>query len=174
MQHYELMYIVPMSFTVNELPEVTKKVTAFLTERGAEIGKNESLGKLKFAYPLEKMSHGYYQLVEFDMDPANVLEVDTDLKLSNQVLRYILTKKKIKSEDELAAEQRLREKIAEQDKGKRSIFDDDVDEADERTPIKKKTVKAPVKTEKTQEEKVSIEDLDKKLDAILEGEDMLQ
>ena len=171
-QHYELTYIVPMTFTVDELPVITKKVADLLKEHGGEIVKDESMGKLKFAYPINKLSHGYYQVVEFDMPGENLVEIDSTLKIAEDVLRYILVKKKVKSEDELAAEQRLRDKIAEQDQGRKSIFDEDDGEEEVSKPTKPK--KAPVKTEKSEEEKVGIEDLDKKLDSILEGDDMLQ
>jgi small subunit ribosomal protein S6 len=163
-----------MSYTIDELPKAKEVVLAYLKEEGADNIKEETLGKKKFAYPINKMSHGYYEIVEFDMDPANLKEVESNLKLANEVLRHVLVKRKLRSEEELAAEQRLREKIAEQEKGRKSIFDEEDDSTDEKpsAPKKSRTLEK-VKQEK-EAEKVEIGDLDKKLDAILEGDDMLQ
>ena len=173
MQHYELTYIVPMTYTIDELPAIKKAVSATLTDNGAAIVKESSLGKNKFSYPINKLSHGYYEVVEFDMDPANMATVERALQLTDEIVRHLVVTKRIKSEKELAAEQRLREKIAEQEKNRRSIFDEDEDESGDVAPTPKRTKTRKPKTEKA-EEKVAIEDLDKKLDAILEGEDMLQ
>lgn len=172
--HYELTYIVPMSYTIDELPAITKKVAAILTEHGAEKLKEVSLGKLKLAYQLNKFSHGYYQVVEFDAPGQSLIEVNKALKLTNEVLRYLLVSKRIKGEEELRIEQRLREKIAKQSLERKSIFDEETDEEDTK-PARKPA--APVRTHVAapiEKEKVNMEDLDKKLDEILGGEDMLK
>lgn len=174
MQHYEMMYIIPMSYTINEVPTIKSSVKKILEENGAQIDKEESLGKQKFAYPIKKLSHGYYEIIEFNMPPLNLIEVDKVLKISDDVVRYLIVKKKIKSETELAAEQKLREKIAEQDKNRKSIFDEEEDV--EMVKPKKTRVARTQEVKKKEEEagKVDISDIDEKLDAILEGEDMLQ
>lgn len=173
MKHYEITYIVPMSYTVNELPEIKQKINGILADHGASIVKESSLGKLKFAYPIEKLSHGYYEVVEFDVDPSQINELDKVLRIEQQVLRYVIVSKKIKTEAELAAEQKLREKIAEQDKNRKSIFDE---EEEEEFEAPKKKLRKPMKKDApaTEGGKTEMVDLDKKLDAILEGEDMLQ
>ncbi len=174
MKHYELTYIVPMSYTVDDLPSIKERVVGTLKEHGASIVKEHSLGKLKFAYPINKLSHGYYEVVEFDIDPSQVAELERIYRIETGVVRYVIVSKRIKTEAELAAEQKLREKIAEQDKNRKSIFDEE-DEDDLDTP-RRKPRKTPRKesTYAPREEKTEIVDLDKKLDAILEGEDMLQ
>jgi len=179
MQHYELTYILPMTYTVDEIPGLAKKVTTQLTDYGATIAKETSMGKLKFAYPINKLSHGYYNVVEFDMEGEKTAELETFMRLSEDVVRHMLVIKRIKSEQELANEQKVREKIAKQDQERGSIFDE-VDE--DETPRPKRPARAksaPRAAEKSapateSEKKEAIADLDKKLDAILEGDDMLK
>lgn len=172
MNHYELTYIVPMSYTVDELPAIIKKVDAILTEHGAENLKESSMGKLKLAYQIGKFSHGYYQVVEFDAPGSSLIEVNKALKLTNEVLRYMLVTKRIKGEKELLIEQKLREKIAKQNLERKSIFDEETEEEEIKAPRKPITPRPAAP--KAEKEKVSMEDLDKKLDSILGGEDMLQ
>jgi len=169
MSHYELTYIVPMSYTVDELPKIVKQVSTILADHGAEHLKETSMGKLKLAYQIGKFSHGYYQVVEFDCETPAIKEINATLKLTNEVLRYMLLTKRIKTEAELMAEQRLREKIYKQNLDRKSIFDEETDE-DEKP---KRPMHKPVKKIE-EKEKVNMEDLDKKLDSILGGEDMLQ
>lgn len=171
MNHYELTYIIPMSFTVDEVPKINENVSGILKEHGAKIAKETSMGKLKFAYPINDLSHGYYQVVEFDVEPSQILEINKTLGLHHEIVRYLLVTKRIKTEEELAADQRLRDKIAKQELERRSTMDED--ESVEEKP-KRSFSKAKPSVAKHEEEKVSIEDLDKKLDAILEGEDMLK
>lgn len=177
MNHYELTYIVPMSYSVDEMPNIAKKVKSILTDAGATIAKEESLGKLKFAYPIEKLSHGYYNVVEFDCEGASLAEIEKSIKITHGILRHMVVSKRIKSEKELAAEQKLRAKIAEQEKNRKSIFDEEDEEETDSTPRPKKARKSTKSADTKEKEaapKVDIADLDKKLDAILEGEDMVK
>lgn len=167
-----------MSYSVDEMPAIAKKVASIITDTGATIAKEESLGKLKFAYPIDKMSHGYYNVVEFDCEPTKLIDIDKVIKITHGVIRHLIVTKRIKSEKELAAEQKLRVKIAEQEKNRKSIFDEDEDDDTDTAPAKpkkaRKTSKPTDAKEKEVAPKVDIADLDKKLDAILEGEDMVK
>jgi small subunit ribosomal protein S6 len=176
MNHYELTYIVPMSFSVDEMPAIAKNVNKLLEDAGAKIAKETTLGKIKFAYPINKQSHGYYNVVEFDCEPLRLIEIEKTIIIANGVARHLIVTKRIKSEKELAAEQKLRAKIAEQDKNRKSIFDEEEgDEEQEHAPRPKRAKKERAKIESAPKvEKVDIADLDKKLDAILDGGDMVQ
>ena len=169
MQHYELTYIVPMSFTVDEVPAINQKITKLLTEHGATNIKETNLGKLKLAYQIAGFSHGYYSAIECDLETNQMSEINRSLQLSTDILRFLFLKKRIKTDKEIASEQRLKEKIARQDVGRRNILEDEDEEA-EMITRKKPYRSAPRKEEET----VDIADLDKKLDAILGGEDMLK
>ena len=170
MTHYELTYIVPMSFTVDEVPSLNQKITKLLADHGATNLKETNLGKLKLAYQINGFSHGYYNVIECDLETNQMAEINRTLQLSSDVLRFLFLKKRIKTDKEIAAEQRLKEKIARQDVGRRNILEDEEDEPEMITRKKPFNKSAP----KKEEEKVDIAELDKKLDAILGGEDMLK
>lgn len=173
MQHYELTFIIPMSYTIDEVPGIIKKVKDLLGEHEAKIVKEESMGKLKFTYPIKKMTHGYYQICEFDVEPSQIASLNRQLTIMNEVTRFLLVKKRIKSEKELAAEAKLREKLAKQAQERKSIFDEE-DEQPVMDSPKPKMHKAKAPKAEVEKEKVAIEDLDKRLDSILDGEDMIK
>lgn len=151
LEHYEVLYILPMSYTAEEVKPITQKVAELIKTNGGTITKEQDLDKQKFAYPIKGQSHGYYFLYEFDLPTDKLLGLNRILQLTNEVLRYIVVKKQIKTEEQLKQEAKIQEKIA----AKRE---------------KEKTEEA--KEEKVSKEKakpkISLEDLDKKLDEILE------
>jgi len=160
-EHYELLYLVPMSYTTDELKPIVEKVAALIKENDGTITKDDNLGKQKLAYPIKHLSHGYYLLYEFDLPKANLQKLNHALSLSHEVLRFLITKKKIKTEAEIKAEKVLQEKLAK--KKEKEI---------EKFKAEKEEVKEKPKKE-TGKEKISLEDLDKKLDEILDTKDVI-
>ncbi|MBD3359726.1 MAG: 30S ribosomal protein S6 [Candidatus Buchananbacteria bacterium] len=160
-EHYELLYIVPISYSVDELKPITEKIIKLIKDYNGEITKEEDLGKLKLAYPIKQQSHGYYQLVEFKL-PTNVLKsLNESLRLINEVLRFLIVKKKIKTEKELIKEKALQDKLAKKK-----------EEAIEKIKAAKEEPKEKTQ-EKDGQDKVSLEDLDKKLDELLDTDDIV-
>jgi len=157
LEHYELLYIVPMSYTADELKPIVEKVAGLIKENQGTITKDENLGKQKLAYLIKHMSHGYYLLYEFDLPKANLQKLNRALSLSQEVLRFIITKKKVKTEAEISQEKALQEKLA---KRKEKEI--------EKMKAEKVEIKEKPKKEKATKEKISLEELDKKLDEILD------
>lgn len=155
-QHYELMSIIPAQYTSEEVTQINEKIRSLISENGGAVSKEENLGKLKFAYQIEKMSHGTYLIHEFDMDPSELQNLDKTLKLTKEVLRFIAVKKRIKTAEEVQREEEIKKKIAAKQEEKERA------QEEKAKPAKKDT-----------KDKIKVEDLDKKLDEILEGSDML-
>lgn len=166
-EHYELMVLLPMSFTSDEVPGVITKVKGLITEHKGTLVADRSMGKLKLAYPIDHMSHGYYHVIDFDMQTDQLKEFSRSLKLAKEVLRYILVTKRIKGAEELAAEAKFEEKLARMraEEAAREREQGDDDQPRPRKRIAKKTA-AP-------KEKLTMEQLDKKLDEILENKDIV-
>ena len=160
-KHYEILYILQANYTAEEVKPINVKIKKLIEEQGGRITKEDFLGKLKFAYPIKSQSHGYYQVLEFDLPKQNLHNLNNSLKLTNEILRFIIVKQKVKTEKEIKAEKDLQAKLA---KRKEVAIDKMKEE-------KKEAKEKPKKEEKR--EKVSLEDLDKKLDEILGGDEML-
>ena len=152
---YEFLYIVPSNFSDTEIDGVAKNVTALLEKAGAKIEKTENLGKIKLAYPINKVRHGTYILSYVSFEDKSVLaKLDTDLKHMDEVLRHVL----IKREGGIPAHQVTLTSYQEPltPEGKRAAAQV------ERPPVKQQ--------EAPSEEKMSVADLDKKLDEILDSD----
>ncbi len=89
---YELLYLIPAPLTEKDLPNVSKKVKKLIEQLGGKISKEENLGNKKLAYPIKQIYRGFYLLLNFEIDPKKLKELDQKLKLMSEILRYLITK----------------------------------------------------------------------------------
>ena len=65
MNNYETVFILTPVLSDAQMKEAVEKFTNLLKEQGAEIVNEENWGLRKLAYPIDKKTTGFYQLVEF-------------------------------------------------------------------------------------------------------------
>jgi len=172
---YELCALFSGVSTPDEIDEMAKQVEALLSAAGAEIKFSHSLGRKKLAFKIAGNTHGEYRSWLFSADTAGIPELNKKLQLGNFVMRHLITVL-----DEKIIAKRI-QKAAEAKAPKREIAEEaeletKPEAAEEKIPTfepeeaprvsEPETPARPVK-EKT---KVSFEDLDKKLDEILEND----
>lgn len=93
MTEYELMYIVPTTFTEEGVAAVESSVGAILAKAGANVTQTVRLGKFRLAYPIKRQHHGHYTLVHFTAEPSAVASVNEALRLTpDQALRHLILK----------------------------------------------------------------------------------
>jgi small subunit ribosomal protein S6 len=156
MNHYEIMYIVPVKATGEEPTAVQDKVRAMLQASGAKVTSEDSLGKRKLAYPIDHVRHGNYVVLECDLPADQVKTVNDWFRLSPDVLRAMVVAKKVKSPEQLERERALQAKLA-------RIHA----KAEEAT---RTSTQPAANTPTAEQPKVNLEELDKKLEQILEEE----
>lgn len=164
-EHYEILYILPISLTPEETTPFVEKVAAFIKDNGGEITKDDNLGKQKFAYPIKALTHGYYFLYEFDLPKAHLSKLNRSIQLMPEVVRYLIVKKRIKTEQDIADEKATEERLA-----KRKEKEIEKLKAEKESPAKASEDKDKKPSGK---EKMSLEDLDKKLDEILDTNEIM-
>ena len=93
--HYELLYIISNKYSEDELPAINENVKKFIIQQGGSLTKEDNWGKKRLAYPIKHFRHGYYQLIEFDLpnSQVNINVIDNNLRLSDQILRHQIIKK---------------------------------------------------------------------------------
>ncbi len=152
MSHYEIMYIVPVKMGEDNTTEVQTKVQNMLKENQAVITQEENLGKKKLAYPINHMRHGTYFVVECDLETQNVKPVSEWFRLSADILRAQIIAKEIKTPEQIARDKAWQSKLAKKQADAEAVED-----------TKTSTLKVP-------EQKVKLDELDKKLEEILAKE----
>ena len=90
MPQYELMYIVSSNVSDDQIPTVTDGVLKFITDLGGKVLKEEKLGKKKLAYPIAKTRNGFYDVVNFEMEPSKLAELDLKVRTADGVIRHLI------------------------------------------------------------------------------------
>ena len=92
MNQYETVFILTPVLSDEQMKEAVKKYEDQLTSRGAEIVHEENWGMRKLAYPIQKKSTGFYQLIEYKTEGNVIADVETELKRDERVMRFLTVK----------------------------------------------------------------------------------
>lgn len=191
-QQYELMFIVPGSLDDAQVPEIKNRVLTFINEAQATVGTDVDLGRRRLAYQIKRQTTGHYFVLQFTAEQDAVAALDKKLRLDAEILRYLLIKASVRSAEDIKA------MLAEPERTQVVVEEPAVAEptapvqaqvqAEEFGPTVKRDDPAPGETKNvtdaeeveaepvaeaattTEEEDPikSIEELDKKLDALLD------
>jgi len=163
MQHYELLAILTAKLDNAGEAAAERKIFDLVAKEKGAITKQEQLGKHKLAYEIQHETYGTYVLVEFDMEPRALLQLDRNVRLISEIVRYIIVKKAVKTAKQIAEEQMIHEKVEQRLARERQ------EQQAAAAPPPLPAAPAAEKPKGT-EKKISLEDLDKKLDDILKEE----
>ena len=90
MREYELMFIVDPRLSDEEVVEVTDQYKTMIETSGGEVVKEESWGKRKLAYQIEKLNEGNYTLLHIRSENGSPFqEVEQRMRQNEKVLRYL-------------------------------------------------------------------------------------
>ena len=90
MREYELMFIVDPRLTDEETVALTDQYKEMIQSSGGEVFKEESWGKRKLAYQINKLSEGSYMLFFVHSEDGAVFkEVEQRMRQNENVLRYM-------------------------------------------------------------------------------------
>ena len=92
MNQYETVFILTPVLSDAQMKEAVDKFKDILTNMGAEIINEENWGLKKLAYPIEKKSTGFYELVEFKAEPTVIANFELQLRRDERILRYLTVK----------------------------------------------------------------------------------
>ncbi len=92
LQDYELALIFSPELAEDGLETSVNKVSQFITERNGTLADVAKWGKKKLAYPIRHFLEGNYVVARFQMSPRLTRELEAGLQISEDVLRYLLTR----------------------------------------------------------------------------------
>ena len=144
MTKYEVLCLLSGNHSDDEIIPIKDKIREMIKKRGGLIVSEENFGKRKLAYPIKQIRAGFYILIEFDAETESIKKLDDDLRLSPEIMRHIVVKRAARKPQRLPFTPRPTEK----------------ESFDFSKPLEEEKLKS----------KMTMEDLDKKLDEILEGD----
>ena len=92
MRRYECMYILHPELQEEEINQVVEKFQNLVTEQGGIVDKVELMGKRRLAYEVKKLREGFYVLLQFQGEPKIAAELERNLKIAEQVIRYLVVR----------------------------------------------------------------------------------
>lgn len=71
--------------------QAVEEVQGWITaDDHGEITRIDLWGRMKLAYEIDKQREGYYVLYHADIAPAGIAELERNLQLAQNILRYLL------------------------------------------------------------------------------------
>ena len=90
-----------------DLDKASNKVEKIIADNKGKITKTDNWGKRKLAYPINKQDFAVYVFYTIDMPPQNVLKVEQTFNITDEIIRFLITKpdfKKMAKAEEQRAE----------------------------------------------------------------------
>ncbi len=93
MNKYEVLYILNASLDDAAKEEIIEKFKAVVVNAGGEVESVDKWGVKKLAYEINFKSEGYYTLMNFTAPAQLVAELERQMRISDDVMRFITVKK---------------------------------------------------------------------------------
>lgn len=92
LREYELIVVINPEIKDEKLDAIMNNVSQFVTGKGGTVSETERWGIKKLAYPIKHFVEGSYILTRFKLEPKWSKELETNLYISEEVLRHLLVK----------------------------------------------------------------------------------
>jgi small subunit ribosomal protein S6 len=89
---YELVFIINPEVADDALDPIINSMTQYITGKSGTVVEVVRWGRKKLAYPIKHVLEGNYVLIKFKLDPSANKELETNLKISERIIRYLLIK----------------------------------------------------------------------------------
>ena len=96
MREYETIFVLEPNQDEASVEAEIEKIRDLIISGGGEIAVLEKWGRRKLAYEIDKQRDGFYVLMYAEIDPQNLPELERNLRLSPNVLRYLLVRPDVK------------------------------------------------------------------------------
>lgn len=92
-RNYEMVFIVRPNLEEEEVQAVVDKFSTLIKENDGEVTTLDSWGKRRLSYEIKDFREGHYFLVTFQGVPATAKELDRVLKITDEILRFMIIRK---------------------------------------------------------------------------------
>jgi len=91
MRRYELMLLLRPDLEDDKLQAAVEKVTRAIVNGGGSLSKVSPWGKRRLAYDIGRHREASYFLIQFDIEPAQVREIERGMLITEEILRHLVT-----------------------------------------------------------------------------------
>ncbi len=90
MRDYEAMIILVPDLEEDARTQVLEKIQGFIVKHVGEIKEVSPWGNRRLAYEINDLTDGYYALIKFSGEGGNLSELERNLKIMDEVLRFLI------------------------------------------------------------------------------------
>lgn len=88
MRTYELMMITRGSLDDAAVSSTVDRFTKLIAEQGGSVERVDHWGKRQFAYEIEHSNEGYYTVIDLQLSPEGLAELERQLRLADEIVRH--------------------------------------------------------------------------------------
>ncbi|MBS0271734.1 MAG: 30S ribosomal protein S6 [Proteobacteria bacterium] len=92
MAFYETVFIARQDLSAAQVETLATNLTDILTQGQGDVTKTEFCGLRTLAYSIKKNRKGHYVLFNIDAPPAAVKEMERQMRLNEDILRFLTLK----------------------------------------------------------------------------------
>ena len=96
MNQYEIAVLYHPDLEV-DLSKAEEKITKIVTDNGGKVTANDNWGKRKLAYDIKGNEHAVYVFYTVELPGANVAKVESTLNITDEVIRFLITRPDLKA-----------------------------------------------------------------------------
>jgi small subunit ribosomal protein S6 len=89
MAYYETVFIARQDLTDAQVKDLITYFSKIISDGAGKVHKTEHWGLRNFAYRINKSRRGHYVLIETDTPPAALLEMERQMRIHDDVIRYL-------------------------------------------------------------------------------------
>jgi small subunit ribosomal protein S6 len=89
MPFYENVFVVRQDVASAQVEQLTETYETLVKDQGGSVTKKEFWGLKGLAYRIRKNRKGHFVLINIDAPPAAVQELERNMRINEDVLRYI-------------------------------------------------------------------------------------
>ena len=95
MSKYELCVVISAKVEDDERNATLDKVKALIERFEGTISDIDEWGKKRLAYEIQKMKEGYYYFIHFDAETTVPAEIESRIRIMDNVIRYLCVKQDV-------------------------------------------------------------------------------
>ncbi len=89
MRNYETLMVLHPELPDAQTRETIDRARRLIEEMGGAVDQVQEWGMRDLAYQIRKLSRGYYVLMEYSSSPEAVKELERNLKIADEILRFL-------------------------------------------------------------------------------------
>lgn len=92
MANYETVFIARQDLSEAQVKAITDSITSYIADQKGNVNKTENWGLRTLAYRINKNRKGHYVLVEYSVQASAIAEMERQLRMNEDVLRFVTIK----------------------------------------------------------------------------------